>query len=136
MQRHEDMARAMASVVGKGRKKDQSWDRGGRDEALCLSSLPKESTTMPGSPPSLWPPKTPPFLLPLAHHLLAHLDSSLLNTGRYLVGCLWSNHPTVLKIPLWVPCFSLSPDSTFPSTGTEFFTLLPTPLENKQTNKK
>lgn len=24
MQRHEDMARAMASVVGKGRKKDQS----------------------------------------------------------------------------------------------------------------
>lgn len=63
-QEHDDMARAIASVVGKRKKRpglELGWKREGEDIWLH-SPTPRKHLLFPGSPPLPWAPKIPSLL--------------------------------------------------------------------------
>lgn len=63
-QEHDDMARAIASVVGKRKKRpglELGWKREGED-TMAAFPHPQEAPLIPGSPPLPWPPKIPSLL--------------------------------------------------------------------------
>lgn len=63
-QEHDDMARAIASVVGKRKKRpglELGWKREGGDTVAAFPH-PQEAPLVPGSPPLPWPPKIPSLL--------------------------------------------------------------------------
>lgn len=139
-QEHDDMARAIASVVGKRKKRpglELGWNREGGDTVAAFPH-PQEAPLVPGSPPLPWPPKIPSLLFCLWLQwllLMLPLASPWTDTP---VGCLGFNHPTLLKYPSAFPASALL-NTTFSLLWDRiFFPLLspPYPWEKTTTKKK
>lgn len=139
-QEHDDMARAIASVVGKRKKRpglELGWKREGGDTVAAFPH-PQEAPLVPGSPPLPWPPKIPSLLFCLWLQwllLMLPLASPWTDTP---VGCLGFNHPTLLKYPSAFPASAPPQYHLFSPLGQNLLSppLSSLPLGKKTTTKK
>lgn len=138
-QGHDDMARAIASVVGKTKKRpglELGWKREGGDTVVAFPH-PQEAPLVPGSPPLPWPPKIPSLLFCLWPQWLLLLLPLAFPWTDTPVGCLGFNHPTLLKYPSAFPASAPPQYHLFSPLGQN---LLSPPLSSlplgKNNNKK